>query len=262
MSVTALAPAPVRSPLPDGLAGSTVVVLGGTSGIGLAAGRLLHGVGARVVLVGRDRNRLDSAVAEVSAGDAAGTVLGATADAADEDAVRAVFDLAGRVDHVLLTAGSLTGGGPLETLTAESVRAAFDGRVWAALAAARVAAERLPAGGSITLTSGLFTIRPIPGVSGAAAAIGGVETLAPALAVELAPRRLRVNAVRYGSFDTPLMRTLGGLPTDEAIAAAGSTTPLGRYGTPEEAAAAAILLMSNTYITGQILTIDGAQSLA
>ncbi|WP_083998890.1 SDR family oxidoreductase [Actinomadura kijaniata] len=258
----AAAPLPVRSPLPDGLAGSTAVILGGTSGIGLAAGRLLVGLGARVVLSGRDRSRLDAALAALRADAPADAVLGGTADAADEDAVRRVFDLAERVDHVLVTAGGYVGAGPLEELTPDTVRTVADLRLWSALAAARVAAERLPAGGSITLTSGTFTVRPVPGVSGAIAAVGGVEALAPALAVELAPRRLRVNTVRYGAFDTPLMRSAGGLDTDAKIAEAGAAVPLGRYGTAEEAAAAALFLMANPYMTGQVLTVDGGQTLA
>ncbi|WP_026413703.1 SDR family oxidoreductase [Actinomadura oligospora] len=255
------APAPVRSPLPGGLAGSTALVIGGSSGIGLGAARLLHDLGVRVVLAGRDKARLDAAVESVAT-EGGAEVLGAVADAADEDAVRAAFDLAGPVEHVLLTAGGYTGAGPLTEITSEAVHEAYDQRVWAALVAARLAAERLPAGGSLTLTSGTLVLRPMPGAAGAMAPVGGVEALTRALAVELAPRRLRVNAVRYGMFDTPLLRSVGGLPTDEAVRDAGAGFPLGRVGTAEEAGAAPVFLMANTYITGQVVTVDGGQILA
>lgn len=258
----AAAPVPVRSPLPEGLAGSTALVLGGSSGIGLGAARLLHGLGVRVVLAGRDKARLDAAVESVAAGDGDAEVLGAVADAADEDAVRAAFDLAGTVDHVLLTAGGYTGAGPLAEITSEAVHEAYDQRVWAALVVGRLAAERMPAGGSITLTSGLLVVRPTPGIAGAMAPGGGVETLTRVLAVELAPRRVRVNTVRYGAFDTPLLRSVGGLPTDEAVREAGAGMPLGRFGTAEEAGAASVFLMANPYISGEIITVDGGQMLA
>jgi NAD(P)-dependent dehydrogenase (short-subunit alcohol dehydrogenase family) len=94
------------------------------------------------------------------------------------------------------------------------------------------------------------------------AAAGAVETLTRALAVELAPTRRRVNAVRYGRIDTPLLRSLPGHGSDEAIAAAGSSAPLGRFGTAEEAAAAALFLMADNYLTGQIITVDGGETLA
>ncbi|WP_199486583.1 SDR family oxidoreductase [Actinomadura logoneensis] len=189
-------------------------------------------------------------------------MLGAVADAADEDAVRAAFDLAGRVDHVLLTAGGYTGAGPLTELTREAAHEAYDQRVWAAVVAARLAAERMPAGGSLTFTSGNLVVRPTAGIAGAMAPGGGIETLTRALAVELAPRRLRVNTVRYGAFDTPLLRSVGGLPTDEAVREAGAELPLGRFGTAEEAGAASVFLMANTYMTGQVVTVDGGQILA
>jgi NAD(P)-dependent dehydrogenase (short-subunit alcohol dehydrogenase family) len=93
------------------------------------------------------------------------------------------------------------------------------------------------------------------------AALGAVEALTGALAVELAPRRVRVNAVRYGRVDTGLMRRATGLDTDEAVVEAGSGMPLGRFPTPEEAAATALFLMANNSVNGQVVTVDGGQSL-
>ncbi|MEV4018676.1 SDR family oxidoreductase [Nonomuraea angiospora] len=259
-----IAPVPVRSPLPTGLAGSTVVLIGGTSGIGLSAGVLLGGVGARVVLVGRDQARLAAAVDRVrdAAGGRADSVLGVSADGSDEDALAEVFEQAGQVDHVLVTAGGLSGAGPVTELSHDDLRSVLDARLWGAVAAARLAANRLPAGGSITFTSGTYVVRPVPGMTGPLAAVGAVETFTRALAVELAPKRLRVNAIRYGSFDTPLLRTISGLDGDAAVAKAGEGSPLGRFGTAEEAAASALFVMANNYVTGQVITVDGGQSLA
>jgi NAD(P)-dependent dehydrogenase (short-subunit alcohol dehydrogenase family) len=261
MTTLSTAPVPVRSPLPAGLAGSTAVIIGGSSGIGLAAGCLLHGVGARVVLVGRDQARLNGAVDRIRAQDGP-EVLAAPADGGDEQALAGIFDRAGSVDHVLVTAGGLAGAGPLDMLSPETVRSTLHGRVWGALAAVRLAAPRLPAGGSVTLTSGIYAVRPVPGAAAVIGALGAVEALTGALAVELAARRLRVNTVRYGSIDTPLMRGAAGISTDEAAAEAGAGMLLGRFATPEEAAATAVFLMANNYITGQVITVDGGQGLA
>ncbi|WP_431924382.1 SDR family NAD(P)-dependent oxidoreductase [Nonomuraea jabiensis] len=261
-----VAPVPVRSPLPTGLVGSTVVLIGGTSGIGLSAGVLLGGVGARVVLVGRDKARLEAAVDRVReaapADGRADSVLGVSADGSDEDALAEIFERAGQVDHVLVTAGGIGGAGPVTELSHDDLRSVLDTRLWGAVAAARLAATRLPAGGSITFTSGTYVVRPVPGMTGPLAAVGAVETFTKALAVELAPKRLRVNAIRYGSFDTPLLRTVSGLDGDAAVAKAGEGTPLGRFGTAEEAAASALFVMANNYVTGQVITVDGGQSLA
>ncbi|MFC5828956.1 SDR family oxidoreductase [Nonomuraea insulae] len=259
MSVTTLAPVPISSPLPAGLRGRTVAIVGGSSGIGLAAGALLASVGARVALVARDPGRLAAAVDRLRTTPGA-SVLGITADGTDEDELDRALDQAGSVEHVLVTAGGFGVGELLDT-PREQVREVVDGRIWGAYGAARAAARRLPAGGSITFSSGVYLARPIPGASAAIAAIGAVEGLTRALAVELAPRRLRVNAVRYGVVDTPLSRGSMALGDDAAVAAAGQAVPLGRFGTPQEAASAALFLMANNFATGTVLTIDGGQSL-
>ncbi|MFB4278258.1 MULTISPECIES: SDR family oxidoreductase [unclassified Nonomuraea] len=260
MSVTTLAPMPIGSPLPAALEGRTVAVVGGSSGIGLAAGELLASVGARVVLVARDADRLGVAVERVRTAGGA-SVSGITADGTDEGDLERALDQAGEVDHVLVTAGGFAVG-PLLDTPRELVREAVEGRIWGAYGLARAAATRLPAGGSITFSSGLYLARPIPGASAAIASIGAVEGLTKALAVELAPRRLRVNVIRYGVVDTPLSRGAMGLPDDAAVAAAGQGSLIGRFGTAQEAASAALFLMANNYMTGTVLTVDGGQSLA
>ncbi|NUP83513.1 MAG: SDR family oxidoreductase, partial [Nonomuraea sp.] len=168
---------------------------------------------------------------------------------------------AGRVDHVLVTAGGFAGGAFLDT-PVDELRQAVDARFWGAYGAARAAARVMEPGGSITFSSGLYLQRPIPGAAAAIAILGAVEGLTRTLAVELAPRRLRVNAVRYGIVDTPLSRGTMGLDGDEAVAAAGLSSPLGRFGTAQEAASASLFLMANNFVTGTVLTVDGGQSLA
>ncbi|MEU6407021.1 SDR family oxidoreductase [Streptomyces sp. NPDC046985] len=278
---------PLRSPHPESLPGATVVVVGGSSGIGLAAARLLARLGARPVLVGRAAGRLQAAAAYLLGEAPAAEVRTYVSDVRDEDRLGALFDGLGAVDHVLVTAGGVTRGALTET-DRERVADSVEGRLWGGYAVARVAAPRLAPGASITYLSGVYVVRPAPGGAAVIAAAAAVEGLAKALAVELAPRRIRVNAVRSGTVDTPMLRRrllpprppapgghapgghvpdredparLGGAAGDAAVAAAGRGMPLGRYGTAEEVAAAVLFLMGNSYATGAVLTVDGGQSL-
>jgi NAD(P)-dependent dehydrogenase (short-subunit alcohol dehydrogenase family) len=251
--------------LPTGLSGRTAVLVGGSSGIGLAAGVLLRSVGARVVLVGRDPDRLRAAADRVRGAGPAGkpgdAVLEVAGDGGNEETLTEVFDRAGQVDHVLVTAGRLSGIGPVAGLSAADIGATVTSMLQPAFAAARMAAIRLPAGGSLTFSSGILVVRPAPAMAAPLSAAGAVETMTRALAVELAPARQRVNTVRFGRIDTPLLRSRPGLESDDAMAAAGSAAPLGRFGTAGEAAAAALFLMANNYVTGQVITVDGGETL-
>jgi NAD(P)-dependent dehydrogenase (short-subunit alcohol dehydrogenase family) len=226
----------------------TVVILGGSSGMGLATAKAVQADGARVVITGRSPERLQ----------AAGTVLGdkvrtVALDIGDEVATGALFSDLDHVDHVFITAGTVLFDPKLAT-DAGTVRPALDTRFWGAFNAAKFAAAKMSTGGSITFMSGTAAIRPIRGASVATASCGAVEAFARALAVDLAP--IRVNTIQPGLIDTPFLDTLGDR-RHSVIAEYSGRLPVGRVGRAEEVADAVLFLMKNGFVTGITLTIDG-----
>lgn len=243
-----------RSPLPDALTGQAVLIIGGSSGIGAAAARLLAGIGADVTVASRS-GRLPEGLSGP-----AGTAHAASVDVTDEESLRALLDAQGRLDHVLVTAAALAAG-PVADTPYEQIRGTFESWLKGAYLVAQLAGPRLAEeGGSLTLTSAGGAVRPLPGTVAASGAVAGVEAMARALALELAPAR--VNAVRPGPADTPLLHGFLGTGDAAAVAAFGAGMPLGRVARPEEVAAAALFLMSNPYVTGSVVTVDGGGSLA
>ncbi len=236
------------------LQGTRVVIVGGSSGLGLATARAALAKGAKVVVSGRSRELLAGAKSEL--GDDLETEA---VDAFDEAAMRTFVERQDSIDHLFVTVGSYVADHHLEAPMA-ALRGPLETRLIAALHATKYALPHMRATGSITLMSGTATVRPIPGTSMSSASCGAVEGLMRGLAVDFAP--IRVNALRAGFFDTPFLEEALGDQRAAIVADLEARLPVGRIGRPEEAAAAVIFMMETAYVTGSCLTIDGGGSLA
>ena len=235
------------------LESKTVVVLGGSSGIGLATAKAAAAEGAHVVITGRSEERLRAAQNQMPAGTRAESL-----DAADEGGTRALFERIGHVDHLFTTAASVTLG-PGLALETEKLRPAMDTRFWGSLFAAKYCAAQMKNGGSITFMSGTSAWKPTGGSSVGAASCGAVEAFARSLAIELAP--IRVNTIAPGFIDTPLIDELVGTLKTALFEREASRLPVKRIGTPEDIADAVLFLMKNGFVTGITLTVDGGRML-
>ena len=240
------------------LTGTRVVIVGGSSGIGLETARLALAEGASVTIAGRSDVRLQRAAESLVAESSPDRLRTVVADMADELSIQALFAGETRIDHLFLPAGELRpGGGDALTTELEGLRSIVEVRLIGVARAIRQAAPHMQ-GGSITLMSGRYSTRPAAGGAMAAAAVAGVEGMTRALALDLAP--IRVNAVAPGLIDTPLWDTFGP-DVHEAFAARAAKLPVGRIGRPEEVAEAVLFLMTNGFVTGTVLPIDGGGAL-
>jgi NAD(P)-dependent dehydrogenase (short-subunit alcohol dehydrogenase family) len=237
----------------DSVQGKVVVVVGASSGMGLATAQMAAAQGARVVMVARDRQRLDAACATIEP-----STRSFALDAADADAVSAMFGEIGEVDHVACFTGEQPNA-PVADTTHDLYQRALDARVWAARNLCAAASPHMPASGSFTFCSGVSAWRPRANRAAGAAATAALESYARGMAVELAP--IRVNTVCPGSFDTPVLDRAFGDRKQEAMQPYLSTLPLKRLGRPEELAHAVLFLMTNGYVTGTVLHIDGGSLL-
>jgi NAD(P)-dependent dehydrogenase (short-subunit alcohol dehydrogenase family) len=232
-----------------------IVVIGGSSGMGLATARAAALEGAAVTIASSSTERVDAALAELPEG-CAGAVL----DVRDQAQIAALFEQIGALDHVVFTAGDAFTPRPLVDLGLDDARAAFDVRFWGAVTVAKYAAPRIRPGGSIALTTGTVGVRPVPGAALAAAGAGATEGLVRGLAVELAPRR--VNAVRAGAIRTPLWDPVPESQREALFTRLAERTLVGTIGEPDQIASAHLYLMQNRYVTGTVLTVDGGLLLA
>ena len=236
------------------ITGQRVVLIGGTSGIGLATAQAAAKRGAQVVVVSGRKESVQNALSELPAG-----TTGHAVDVRDPAALDALFQQVGAFDHLAYTSGEPLTLASITELDVDTARRFFEIRYFGVLAAVRAAAPRLAPTGSITLTGGSAAPRPGPGWAVAASICGAMEALTRELALELAP--IRVNLVRPGVVESPLWSALPEAQRDALFEATAKTTPVGHTGRVEEIARAFVYCMEQTYASGAIVPVDGGSVL-
>jgi NAD(P)-dependent dehydrogenase (short-subunit alcohol dehydrogenase family) len=235
------------------LLGQTVVVIGGSAGIGLETARRARAEGAKLILTGRNPERLQSAARELEA------LSTAAFDATDSACLERFFrDLPGTIDHVMVTAGQPYYGRLIDMDFAE-VRRAIDTHLLLALQVARNAAHKLRPGGTLLFMGGTGARRPGIGLGIASALTAALPALTANLALELAP--IRVNLIAAGFVDTPLSASLLGDELENRRNQLRATLPIRRVVGAADVAALAVHIMTNTALTGATYDIDGGQQL-
>ena len=235
------------------LLGETVVVIGGSAGIGLETARRARAEGAKVVLTGRNPGPLQRAASEIDA------LSTAAFDATDASALEQFFrGLPTPIDHVMVTAGGPHYGRLLE-MGFEEGRLAFDGHMMLMLHVARNAAPKVRPGGTLLFMGGTGGRRPGIGFGIVSTVSAALPALTANLALELAP--VRVNLIAAGFVDTPLSASLLGDGLEDRRNQLRATLPIGRVVEPADVAALAVHIMTNTALTGATYDIDGGQQL-
>jgi NAD(P)-dependent dehydrogenase (short-subunit alcohol dehydrogenase family) len=225
------------------------VIMGGTSGIGLAVAEALTEDGIKVTVTGRDPEKLAAVDGRFAAAE--------RLDSGDREAVTAFFDSCGQFEHLVLAfSPGPVGLGPIREVSLGDVETAFSGKLFGYLHAIRQA----PVTETITMISAASARAALPGTVALAAVNGAIERIVPPLAAELAP--VRVNAVSPGVVDTPWWSFLPDDQRQAQYAAVAGSVPAGRIGTVEDVAAAVSYLVGSTLVTGSIMPVDGGFTVA
>jgi NAD(P)-dependent dehydrogenase (short-subunit alcohol dehydrogenase family) len=228
-----------------------VLVVGGSSGIGLATAKAFATAGARVTIASRSSDKLDAALKELG-GDARSEVL----DTGDAQAVEAF--LSGHTwNHVVVSAAK-TPSGPIRQLSLEDAHKAMESKFWGAYRVARAA--RIREGGSLTIVSGFLSVRPSATSVLQGAINAALESLVRGMALEFSP--VRVNAVSPGMIRTPLWSGMDEDKREAMFAAVAEKLPAKRAGEPEDIANAILYAAATPFTTGSTIVVDGGGSIA
>ncbi|WP_054311895.1 SDR family oxidoreductase [Mesorhizobium sp. 1M-11] len=234
-----------------------VLVVGGSSGMGLALARQLLSEGSEVTIAGRSQAKLDAASGSLGNPSSLRT---AVADISREDEVSGLFAGTGELDHIVSTAADIGASYRLlPELDIAEARKVVDSKFFGPLLLAKHGVPVLSEKGSITFTSGINAYRPAARGSVTAAMNGALASLVRALAVELGP--IRVNAVSPGWVDTPIWQHVAGDAKTATLDAMAARLPVGRIGRPEDIADAIRFLMRNGFVTGTVLHAEGGHRL-
>jgi NAD(P)-dependent dehydrogenase (short-subunit alcohol dehydrogenase family) len=235
------------------LAGKKIVIIGGSSGIGLATAKAAASEGAEVIIASRSEEKLRRARNQIH-----GEVAALSVNVMDESSVKSFFSKVAEFDH-LTTPGSEAAMGLFLDLDTKAARKAFESKFWGQYQAAKYGAPLIRTGGSITFFSGIWSRRPVLGSSVIAAINSAIEGLGRALATELAP--IRVNVVSPGIVDTPIYSGMAAADREGMFREAAASIPVKRIARPEEIAQGVLYLMTNEYTTGTTLFVDGGRTL-
>jgi NAD(P)-dependent dehydrogenase (short-subunit alcohol dehydrogenase family) len=233
------------------LLGQTVVVVGGSAGIGFETARRARSEGAKVILTGRNPESLQRAASELDA------VSTAAFDATDPALLERFFgDLPATIDHVMVTAGRPRYERLLD-MDLEQARSGLDTHLLLMLQVARNAAPKVRPGGTLLFMGGTGGRRPAIGLGIVPTVTAALPALTASLALELAP--VRVNLIAAGFVDTPLSASLLGDELENRRNQLRATLPIRRVVEPADVAALAVHIMTNTALTGATYDIDGGQ---
>jgi NAD(P)-dependent dehydrogenase (short-subunit alcohol dehydrogenase family) len=232
------------------LTGKRVIVLGGSSGLGLATAKAAADEGASVVIVSGNQKRIDAALGELPAGS-----KGYAVDLSQAENIKTFFERIGTFDHLVYTAAENITLSNIGDTPIDQARQFFTLRYWGAFAAVKYGSRHINPGGSINLTSGIASTRPGKGWSLASSICGAMEGFVRALAVELAP--IRVNSVVPGVVKTNLWNSLSDTDREGLYKNVGEALLVKRVGEAEDIALAFLYLMKQSFGTGQNIVIDG-----
>ena len=236
------------------LKGKRILVLGGTSGIGLAVAEAVVAEDSEVVVVSSQQSRVADALSISGPG-----AQGFTAQLSDEASVDDLFAKVGKFDHMVYTAGDSVWQRPIGDTMLEDAKRFFDVRFWGAFLAAKHGSKQIRPGGSIVFTSSTVPRRPAVGFAIGASVSASVEAFAVAMAVELAP--VRVNCVAPGIVRSPIWNRLPQEQRESFFKTRGAALPVGKVGEPAEVAEAYLSFMRSAYTTGQVVVVDGGMLL-
>jgi NAD(P)-dependent dehydrogenase (short-subunit alcohol dehydrogenase family) len=228
-----------------------VLVIGRGSGLARAVALLARSEGATVIVAGRDQAKLAAAYDQPD-------ITAETVDVTDDESIAALAERIGALDHVVSTA-SARARGHLADLQRENLLQSFDTKVIGPTMLAKYFAPRINPGGSFVLFSGVHAFKHNVGFLGVGITNGAVDFLTRWLAVELAP--IRVNAISPGVIDTGAWDAMGEDGKQEYFKHIAAHNPTGRIGTPDDIAGAALFAMTNTFMTGMTLKVDGGEPL-
>ena len=227
-----------------------IVVLGGSSGLGLATAKAASQEGAQVVIASSNRRRIDNALKELP-GEAEGKVI----DLTKEENIKTFFEQTGNFDHLVYTAGENITAANVQEADITAAKDFFSIRFWGVFTAVKYGSSHINPGGSISLMSGNFGQRPAKSFSLGASVCGAMDAFTRAMAVELAP--LRVNNVAAGVIKTALWNNMNEDDLNNFFNYIENSVLLKRVGDAEDVALAFLYLMKQTYMTGQSLIVDG-----